>query len=274
MYQKPAVPRSIGGVLDDTFRLYKASFSSCWLPMLIISLIGGASALYRFSNVPAVAPGTGLRDILLQFQSTPRGYQAVSLLVMLLELVLYAVLVLNIVAVSRGETPSFGTSLATALRRTPALIGAAIMFFIAVFVGTVLLVVPGIYVLNRLGLFIVPLVTVPEGPGTSLATSWRLVGGHWWRTAILVFVMLAILYVLDLALVALAAAIAAVVHGGASNLVQSAGSFVMGSIVISAIVGIFTTPLFVTVFVTVYQDLLLRKGGGDLEARLGALPKG
>jgi hypothetical protein len=30
----------------------------------------------------------------------------------------------------------------------------------------------------------------------------------------------------------------------------------------------------VSVFVTVYQDLVLRKGGGDLEARLGALPQG
>jgi hypothetical protein len=274
MYQKPTVPRSIGGVLDDTFQLYKASFSSCWLPMLILGLIGAASSIYRFSNVPAVAPGTGLRDILLQFQATPRGYQALSVLVMLLDLILYAVLIVNIVAVTRGETPSFGASLTTALRRTPALIGATILFLLAVLVGTILLIVPGIYIWNRLQLYIVPLVTGPEGPGASLSTSWRLVGGHWWRTATLVFVMLAILYVLDLALVALAAAIAAMVHGGASNLVQSAGSFVMGSIIISAIVGIFTTPLFVSVFVTVYQDLLLRKGGGDLEARLGALPKG
>jgi hypothetical protein len=274
MYQRPTVPRSIGGVLDDTFQLYKASFSSCWLTMVIIALIGAASGFYRFSNVPAVAPGAGLREMLLQFQATPRGYQAVNLLVGVLDLVLYAVLIVNIVAVSRGETPSFGASLATALRRTPALILATIIFLIAVFVGTVLLIVPGIYVWNRLQLFMVPLVTGPEGPGTSLSTSWRLVGGHWWRTATLLFVMLAILYVLDLALVALAAAIAAVVHGGASNLVQSAGSFVLGSIVVSSIVGIFTTPLFVAVFVTVYQDLVLRKGGGDLEARLGALPKG
>jgi hypothetical protein len=268
------MPRSIGGVLDDTFQLYKASFSSCWLPMVIVGLIGAASGFYRFSNVPAVAPGAGLRELLLQFQATPRGYQAVNLLVLLLDLVLYSVLVVNIVAVSRGETPSIGNSLATALRRAPALIGAAIIFGIAVFVGTVLLIVPGIYVWNRLQLFMVPLVTGPEGPGTSLSTSWRLVGGHWWRTATLIFVILAILYVLDLALVALAAAIVAVIHGGASNLVQSAASFVMGSIVVSAVVSIFTTPLFVTVFITVYQDLLLRKGGGDLEARLGALPKG
>jgi hypothetical protein len=274
MYQKPTVPKSIGGVLDDTFQLYKASFSRCWLPMVIIALIGVASGFYRFSTVRGAPPGAGLRDLLLQFQSTPRGYQAVSLLVMVLDLVLYAVLLVNIVAVSRGETPSFGASLATALRRTPALILAAIIFLIAVFVGTVLLIVPGIYVWNRLQLFMVPLVTGPEGPGESLSTSWRLVRGHWWRTATLLFVMLAIMYVLDLALVAVAGTIVAVAGGGASTLTQGAGAFVLGSIVVTGIVGIFTTPLFVTVFVTVYQDLLLRKGGADLEARLGALPKG
>ena len=274
MYQKPTVPRTIGGVLDDTFQLYKAAFSSCWLPMVVIAVIGMASAYYRFSNVPAVTPGTGFRQLLLQFQAVPPGYQALNLLVLLLDLLLYAVLVLNIVGVSRGGKPTFGTSLATALRRFPALILATIIFAVAVFVGTVLVIIPGIYLGIRLGLFMVPLLTGPEGPGTSLTTSWRLVAGHWWRTFTLVCVMLVILYVVDLALVAIAGSIAAVVRGGAVTIVQSVGSFVVGSIVISAIVGIFTTPVFITVFVTVYQDLLLRKEGGDLEARLGALAKG
>jgi hypothetical protein len=258
MYQRPAVPRSIGGVLDDTFQLYKASFASCWPPMVIIAVVGAASGFYRFSTVPPVAPGAGLRELLMQFQATPRGYLAVSVLVMALDLVLYAMLIVNIVTVSRGETPSFAASLAIALRRAPALLLATIIFVIAVAIGTVLLVVPGIYVWNRLQLFVVPLVTGPEGPVTSLSTSWRLVGGHWWRTATVVSIMFAILWVLDIALVALGAFVAVLAHGGASNLVQSAGSFVLGSIVISAIVGIFTTPLLMTVFVTAYQDLLLR----------------
>ena len=42
MYQKPAVPRSIGGVLDDSLQLYKASLPSCWLPALLVSLVTGA----------------------------------------------------------------------------------------------------------------------------------------------------------------------------------------------------------------------------------------
>ena len=274
MYQKPTVPRSIGGVLDDTFQLYKASFSSCWQPMLIMSLIAAGSGFYRFSAIPAAAPGAGLRDLLLQFQTTPRGYQAVSVVVMLVDLVLYSVLLLNIVAVSGGLTPSLGASLAAALRRAPALIVATIIFFIAAFIGFCLLLVPGIYLLNRLQLYVVPLVTQSQGPVESLGTSWNLVRGHWWRTATLLFVMIAIMYVLNLALVALAGAIVAVVGGGAATLIQGAGSFVLGSLILSAILGIFTTPLIVTVFVTVYQDLVLRKSGGDLEARLGALPQG
>jgi hypothetical protein len=274
MYQKPTVPRSIGGVLDDTFQLYKASFSRCWQPMLILALIGVAIGFYRFSNVPPVAPGASLRDLLLQFQVVPRGYQAVNLLVMIVDLVLYSVLLLNIVAVSHGDTPSLGASFSQALRRAPALIVATIIFCIAVVVGLILLLVPGIYLLNRLQLYMVPLVSESQGPVQSLGTSWNLVGGHWWRTGTLLFVMFAIMYVLNLALVALAGAVVAVAGGGASTLVQGAGAFVFGSIIVSAIVSIFTTPLLVAVFVAVYQDLVLRKGGADLEARLGALPKG
>jgi len=63
--------------------------------------------------------------------------------------------------------------------------------------------------------------------------------------------------------------------GGAPVFVQGgAATIVLGTLILSAILSIFTTPLVVTLIVTVYQDLVLRKGGGDLESRLGALPKG
>ncbi|HTV79244.1 MAG TPA: hypothetical protein VMF03_13365 [Steroidobacteraceae bacterium] len=274
MYQKPTVPRSIGGVLDDTFQLYKAAFSSCWLPMVILSLIGVASVWYRFSNVTTVAPGTGFSQLLLQLQSEPPGYRALSLLTVLVDLVLYSVLILNIVAASHGQKASFGASLATALRRFLPAVGASIIFIIVTAVGTVLLVVPGIYLAFRLMLFMVPLLTVPEGPGTALSTSWRLVGGNWWRTFILVCVMLAIMWVVDIALITVVGSATAVFHSGPTNLVQAAGSFAIGAIIVGAITRIFTTPLLVAVLVTVYQDLMLRKEGGDLAARLGALPQG
>ena len=66
----------------------------------------------------------------------------------------------------------------------------------------------------------------------------------------------------------------ATLAGSGASFGRGAGTFVLGSMILTAILGIFTTPLLVAVFVTVYQDLVLRKEGGDLEARLGALPKG
>src|SRR6185312_2273186 len=37
MYTRPTAPRSIGGVLDDAIRLYRAAFSRCW----VLALGGG-----------------------------------------------------------------------------------------------------------------------------------------------------------------------------------------------------------------------------------------
>ena len=57
------------------------------------------------------------------------------------------------------------------------------------------------------------------------------------------------------------------------------GDAIMGrvqlvTLLVGAFVRIFTMPLLVAVYVALYQDLMLRKGGADLEARMGALPKG
>src|SRR5580692_9245616 len=158
MYQKPTVPRSIGGVLDDTFQLYKASFSRCWPPVLLMSLAGMGLGIYKVQEMPAVAAGGGIQQLLAQYTASTPAYQATSLLVSLIQLLVYGMLVLIITKVSRGEDPTFGESFATALRRLPAMIGAGFLYGLAAGVGFILLIIPGIYVLNRLQLFMVPLV--------------------------------------------------------------------------------------------------------------------
>jgi hypothetical protein len=62
MYQKPTAPRSIGGVLDDTFQLCKASFRKC-LPAV---LVGGAAmaAANFYQIVEAPTPGAGMQALI------------------------------------------------------------------------------------------------------------------------------------------------------------------------------------------------------------------
>jgi hypothetical protein len=197
--------------------------------------------------------------------------------VIVLSLVLYGMLIINVAAVSRGESSAFGASLAKATRRAPALLVASIVFAISIAIGFILLLIPGFYLWNRLQLYMVPLVDEGQGPFTSLGASWRAVGGNWWRTAIVVFVMFVILIVLEIVLAALAGFFAAFAGAGAgvsANPAALVGRVQLITVFVGAIVRIFTMPLVFAVFVALYQDLLLRKGGADLEARLGALPKG
>jgi hypothetical protein len=274
MYQKPTVPRPIGGVLDDTLQLYKASFSRCWLPMLLMSLASLGLGLYKLQTMPAVAAGSGLQALLAQYVATTPGYQAASLVVSLFVFLMYCMLVGIIAAVSRGEDPKFGASFRIALRRFPSALGAAIIAGIAAGVGFILLIIPGIYVLNRLQLSVVPAVSESRGPGESVGISWNLVGGNWWRTASLAFVMVVMVYILGLALIFLVGSAGVLVVGAPTSVAQGFSKFAVVGAVATAVVTIFTRPLMVAVLVAMYEDLQLRKGGGDLEARLGALPKG
>jgi hypothetical protein len=274
MYQRPTVPRTIGGVLDDTFQLYKASFSSCVVTVVIMSLLSIALGLYKLEQIPVAQAGTSFQQIMLQMAATSPGYQLASIVIGLVQFLLYGLLVVIIVAVSNGQTPALGESFRIALRRFPALFGAGLLAAIAAGVGFILLFIPGIYILNRMQLFIVPVIAESKGPGESVGTSWRLVGGHWWRTASLVFVMVIMVYILGLLLVGIVSGVAVAIVGAPTSLAQGIGKFGVLGVLAAAIVSIFTKPLMVAVLVTIYQDLQLRKDGGDLAARLGALPKG
>ncbi len=278
MYQKPTVPRDVGGVLDDGIQLYKASLRSCWLPALLASLVTGALSYSVFRSMPQLTAAMPPADLMARYRGLAGAFGIWYLVVFAINLALYGTLVVNIVAVSRGETPAFGASLAKAMRRWPALLVASITVSICLVVGFILLLIPGLYVWNRLQLYLVPLVGEGQWPFKSRGASWRAVAGNGGRTAAVVGVMFVILLVVSLIVGALSGFIAAFAGIGTKTVIASPTALVIRvqlmSQLVGAIVRIFTTPLIFSAFVALYQDLLLRKGGADLEARLGALPQG
>lgn len=276
MYQKPTVPRSIGGLLDDSLQLYKASLGSCLLPALLASLIMGALSYFIIAAMPMTTAPVAPAELMARYSGLIGTFGLWYLLVIALTLVLYATLIAIIVAVSRGGTLALGAALGVGVRRAPALFVASLAFGISIAVGFILLIIPGFYLWNRMQLYMVPLVAEPQGPFTSIGTSWRLVGGNWWRTATVVFVIFVIVVVLEMVIGALAGTVAVLAGAGSAittNPALLAGRVSLITMLIGGVVRIFTTPLVLAAFVAIYQDLCLRKGGSDLEARLGALPK-
>jgi hypothetical protein len=277
MYQKPTVPRSIGGVLDDCLQLYKASLTKCMVLALLASFVAGAMSYFVLGSMPVITPTTPLppAEVLARYQGMFATFGVWYLLVIVVSAVLYGAMIVTVTGVSHGEAPPLGAALAKGVRRAPALILAGIVFVISITIGFVLLLIPGFYLWNRMQLFAVPLVAESTGPFESIGTSWRLVGGNWWRTATLVFVIFVIILIFEIIIGTVGGAVA-YLSGATSGLTVNPASLARVSLVtmlIGGLVRIFTLPLVIAAFVAIYQDLVLRKGGGDLEARLGALPK-
>jgi hypothetical protein len=139
-----------------------------------------------------------------------------------------------------------------ALGQVPAQLAMFLFSSLAVLLGFVLLILPGLYVAVALSMAFPALVFERQGPIDALAYSRRLVRGNWWRTnAILVvtIVMLAVFYFLVLVLAAIAVQFAR----GADLVLVSAASTVL---VIA--LGAFSTPFFTAMTLAQFGNLKVR----------------
>lgn len=308
MYQSPTVPRSIGGVLDDSIQLFRASFSKAAVPALLMAVVTVVQLLVQLSTGTLGARSNGAQGVAAAATaaSAAAGSALLSLLASLFDIVLYGTIVLIIIGVARGQAPTFGTAFAGAWRRFGAMLGASILVgliggfglllaALPIFLNlsglagatfpqivarltpqvfeSLLLSLPVIYVLFRIMLYTVPILAESQSASQSIGTSWRLVGGNWWRTSTVAFVLGIVVYVLMIIVIAVAGA-------GAAFVVSSRAGTQQGAVAAALSVGLalgatrlISAPLLAAMFVALYRDLQLRKGGGDLEARLGALRK-
>jgi hypothetical protein len=275
----PYPPRrqlSIGEVLDLSFRIYRATL----LPSLLFATCGVIAG--QLAPIYALIKG----------HSPPRGGGAVgSMLAQLhdptlitlyivdvvLTLLFYAAVVLREQAII--TTGHAGGELATALRRIPALIGLLVL----VAIGFCACFVPGAIaggVLRAL-LFIAAALVLcyavvaiscaqtillidDEGPASSLARSWRLTSGSFWRLSIIYTVTIVVLFALYSVIGAVAGVLAAAfAHGDVAML----SAFWQ---VIVIILGAVATPFYAALALAVLADLKVRKEGADLAQRISA----
>jgi len=157
-----------------------------------------------------------------------------------------------------GEEVSWRSSLRFALRRLPAIVWLSILSGIFVFLGTLLFVIPGIY------LYVAFTVAVPvllvEGAGSwhALGRSRRLVKGRWWATCGVAVVGYLLVSIVSLALTGLVVGVAF-----ANPARNTATGFVLNTL--AATVGsVIATPAAAAFITVLYIDLRVRKEGFDL----------
>jgi hypothetical protein len=246
-------PQSIGRVLDSGFRLFVKSFAG------VFPLSLAAAAVLAMPNIASIlSSGAEQGD-----SPMPASTVVVTFLVALpIYMILIAAVVYRLGAAAELHDASVGQALARGVRCMLSLLGAAILYLLAVAGGLILLVIPGIILMLSLSFGFFAIVLDDDSALAGLKHSHRLVWGNWWRTLTVVSVPVVIVMVLYIGLVTVFG-VSVFMSGGQA----SSDALITVSLVEAAIGGI-TAPLMYSIMIAQYHDLKLRKEGHDLAARL------
>ena len=297
MYTKPAAPQSIGGVLDDSIKLYRDAFAKSW-PLALIGEVMIAAPLLVIRLQLAAVPGVGGNPMAMATNpAAAAAYMAVYkspaiwlsyLAVMIVTFGLYNALIVQIDGFATAKPRSVGESISAGVRLLPCalllylvmIVGLTISMIcvgvvagmlgamhVAAIVQAILLVAFAaalIYVLGRLFLAYVALIVERAGVFKSFGISWALIKNHWWRTATVYTVAIVIVFVFYVLIGVLNAVVFSMLH-------STSGAATLVSQLVSTAVGTVLVPFFPAVLLAIYYDLKLRRDGADLADRVNAL---
>jgi len=171
---------SIGSVISETFSTYFANFIKFTLLGVIVYLPTAA--------MMAAAMGTiNFNDPQALLDATSSGgtgffaaYGLINILMSLAAAVVMAAITYAAIEHKNGKSVSIGAMLGRAMGVLLPLIGAAILYYIAVIVGMILLVIPGIIVALMLAVSFPAVIAEQLGPIEALKRSRELTNGHKW----------------------------------------------------------------------------------------------
>ena len=280
MYTKPTEPRSIGGVLDDGFRLWKAAFSKAW-PIAIMGqfLLAVPLVIYWIQFGAPV----GVQQPMVAMLRGSIGLSLTYLVVSIASIGFHNAVIAQTDAATRTAADTIGQSLTIGFRLLGRaflmglLVGLAVavpvglVFFallnasvmVRLIVGAVAVVVL-FYAVGKIILGAVVLIVEDKGAADSLRRSWTLTTGYWWHVAII----LTVLVIVIVALFLFVGIIAGIVAATTGSTTAISGITVQ---VISVLGNTLISPLYAAVLVAIYHDLKLRKEGADLAGRVNAL---
>jgi len=256
-------PLEVGDLLDETFRMYRRHFV----------LFAGISALLSIPSAALFALALGSFTSVLQ--QTNGTFSDTSFLTPLLA-AFAAGLAVNLLILpftmgavmyaacesALGRPVTAGGVFLGVLRRYFPLLGYWMLFLVTFYVALVLCIIP---VVLWTWIFVLWIAATPAmfveniGLGSAMGRSWRLVEGRWWRTFLVLFLMVILWYVVQFAL-------GAFLQLGQLLLQLFISPFIAAAIAAasSQIVGAVVNPILQIAIVLIYFDLRVRKEGLDL----------
>lgn len=249
-------PLGIGQQLDQMIKLCKNSYKSVFNLVLTLVVLGGVYGAFMPTGAPDFE-GSSTAGLALAGSGVVYGLAVI---------VVYAAMILKMNADATGKEIALGDAVNGALAKFPMLIAGSILYVLVILLGYLLLIIPGIIVSVSLMLTIVLICAEDLNAFNALKRSHNLIWGNWWRTLILVSVISIIFSVL-LMLLTLGITVVAPFLISGEDMSQA---LVVANIVSSALGG-FIQPVFVAMLLVIYNDLLHRREGEDLDAEIEAL---
>ena len=276
---KNSAPLTVGAAIDESGRIYRSSLPHLWLPAVVLAIIAAAAN----GAVSLVIPGLTIADAdwqrLLDIAAALVSARMIALYVVttLIALVVYGAFFSIQLSTAHGRASlSAPAALAASLLRLPRMTLAAVLnlvpialtcAFIAIpgvygaLLGLIWLLIPGTYVWGRLQLWMAVMFAEDAGVFASLAGSWRLMQGRWWRgTTILTlaFLVMTVFSSIVLAIGESAAALSQLGPAGQQIITQifAASAYTLAS------------PMLSAACVAMYVQFKSRPQAGDLRERL------
>jgi hypothetical protein len=248
----PLRPMGIGEILDAAIQLYRTEWkvlagivAFVLVPLTFVefyltqslSIQSGSVAQNEVSTAVWATVGIGL----LQF--------------LFVQPFLTAAIARAAANVYLGEPATIGATYRFALTRVLSILWISILYFLALVLGFVLLVIPFFLVLVRMTF--APTILVVEGirGPKALGRSWRLAGGHFWRIAITLILAGLITGIVSAVLTVPSEFLALGLEENGWAVRALANSLAI----------VLVTPFGSLITVLLYFDLRIRKEGYDIE---------
>jgi len=270
-------PLGVGEILDNTIQIYRTNFRALVTMAAVVVLpVAVVSVLINLSSRPSAQAATNTTVGGFTISSTSSDAHdaavrlAASIVVALLTLVAGW---LALGACTRGVVDAYiggvradaGASLRVFARNLPSLVWLAILALPPIIIGSLLCVVPGVW-LGVSWLVAIPALIVEGTKGThALGRSFAVVRGRRWPILGLVILAALLAEVVKISFVLVLVGVLLRSRSTAST------SYIVAAGAIGAMSSLLTTPLISTAYVILYFDLRVRNEGLDLQLVLNSL---
>lgn len=253
-------PLEIGDLLDETFRMYRRHFFLFAGISVILSIPGAALSGSSYALLTGLLQQTSVdQPADLGFlEGTVLAYGVFFVISVALIPFFYGAVTYAACESALGRPVTAMGVLRGVVRRYFPLLGYGVLIGVMLFVLFCLIPLWVWIWVNWV--VVMPVMFVENvGLGAAMGRSWRLVEGRWWRTFLIVFLMLVVFYVVRIALSAFIA------------LGQTLLQLVLSSVVVfwisgasSVIVDSLVNPVIQIALVLIYFDLRVRREALDL----------